>query len=326
MKCVCQSYNLNNNNSVSFCGYTSRLGKKFDEVLKKGCITDADSNYIVSELNKILTKKSSKKKIGEGCTNTVYRIDDKYVFRAPSERETICDEPVTIVNQEFKKLKSYYGEPVITIGKFSVLKNASGKNKQITAGVPKVSYDGTQPLTDIQYYNSVIMPTFADIPQKSYDSFAKELSVLNSLAKPENNIYYRYDYHNPNNVILSGKTLKMIDDLYVSDQPRENTISDMINLFLKQIKVNYPAVPNTSILPLRQAIAEKIITAGFKYNLPLGNSDKANSGWSFIFKYLCNAKEEPQKIFDTLNEISKISDKSARERELEKYLETIFQL
>ena len=317
---------FNRAKAASFYGYKSAVGKKFDVIIKKGSASESESDYIINALNKILKKRiAANETVGEGCTGVVYKIDNKYVLKAPLGSDSIPENSLNVVNQNFQQLKRYYGEPVIKIGDFSVLKNASKSKEQITAGVAKSSAKSLQnPMSDVEYYNSVIMPKIARAPQRSYDNLAKDIATLNSLAKPEQNIFYHYDYNNPNNIILNGKTFNMIDEMNVSQIPTQNTLSDLINIFLKQMKVNSPAVPSVKIQGLRQTIAQKIIKAGMKNDLPLANREKADGGWTFVFKYLCRAKEEPQKIMDKLREISKISDKAQQERELENYLSTIF--
>lgn len=313
-----------NSNSVNFCGYRTKLGRKLDEVLKLGEISPSDNEFLLCELKKLLEKRINQtKNLGEGMSNRVYKIDDKYVIKIPLNKSIMLDNSIVIKPQKYGDLKAYYGEPVFEAGNIQILRNASSKGQAIPAGVPKSLPDGYEK-SDIQgYYSDFYLPTFANLPQRSYDALASDMKTLSERC--ENSIHFTFDYYNPNNVVLSGKSLRMTDEVEMTVFEKTNTISDMLNVFLKQINVGIPAAPSTKLLPLRQEIAQKILKAGMKNDLEITSEGRPNNVFSYVIKFLCGSKEEPARVFERLEEI-KHSAKTQKEAEtmLDEYLEMIF--
>lgn len=322
--------NFNNNigycgvNSVNFTGYRTNLGKKLDEVLKLGEISPKDNDFLISEIKKLLEKRlNHAKNLGEGMSNRVYKIDDKYVLKVPLNKSIMIGDKIVLKPQKYGDLRNYFGEPVFEAGNVQVLKNVSPKGRAIPAGVPKQLPDGFEK-SDVQgYYSTFYLPTFANLPQKSYDALARDMKTLSE--KTENRIHFTFDYYNPNNVVLSGKSLRMTDDVEMTVFENTNTISDMLNVFLKQINVGIPATPSTMLLPFRQEIAKKVLMAGMKHDLPITCEGRPNGVFSFVLKFLCNSKDEPNVVFEKLQEI-RHSAKTQKELEakLNEYFKEIF--
>ena len=314
-----KQYNLSN---PVFTGYRSAAGRKLDEVIKKGFVLKTDSEFILKELKKIFDKRLKyNQKVGEGCLNTVYKIDDKYVFRIPINNNNFPEEALKLRVCKFEELKHYYGEPVAELGNLYILRNVTSNGKYMPVGIPKDYPSDNLCISGLKYYNEQFLPTFAKLPQKTYNVLAKNLEKLNSLSCPAQNKYYRFDYNNPNNFILTGKTIKITDDIIQTSEKNENSIADLVNVFLRQMRVNIPAFQSKQALPFRKQIAKKIITAGIKHQLPIGDYKQINSGWNYIFKYLCEAKEEPANIFKMLKFIQKCKNNNKRLNLTTEYLD-----
>lgn len=324
---VCASNNIqyNNSNSVNFTGYRTLLGKKLDEVLRLGNISFEDNEFLVRELKKLLEKRLNQaQNLGEGMSNRVYKIDNKYALRVPINKTMITDNKVILQERKFNNLKMYYGEPVATIGNIQIMKNASSNGSAIPAGVPKKLPESFDKSDIHGYYSRFYLPLFAGVPQRSYNALARDMKTLASMAENQY-AYFTFDYFNPNNVVLTGKTLKMTDDIDKTIWKSSNTMSDMLNVFLKQVTVGIPATPSSVLTPLRQQIARKVLKAGMKCDLSITGEDKPNNVFNFVIKYLCTSKEEPQKVFETLSDIQK-AQKTPRQKcaMLDRYLDEIF--
>lgn len=325
MKVYSINYEYNSANSVNFTGYRTMLGKKIDQVLKLDKISADDNRFLVNEIKKLLSKRlEQSKNMGEGTQNRVYKIDDKYVLRIPINKSIMLSNQVVLKHRKFASLKNYYGEALVELGNVQILKNATPGKNSMPAGIPKVLPDNYKKNDLTGYYNNLYLPTFANIPQKSYNALAKDMSILNSI-RDVNGVNFSFDYYNPNNVVLSGKTLKMTDDIAPTFIKNSNSASDMFNVFLKQLNDGIPAIPSTKLTPLRQIIARKILKASIVSNLPITSEGCANNVFGYVIKFLCNSKDEPSKVFETVNNI-KNSAKSLKQRqiELDKYLDTIF--
>lgn len=323
MKVCSENYRYN---TPQFCGYRTLLGKRLDKVLSSGIVSDDDNTFLVNEINKLIQKRFSQpKNLGEGMQNRIYKLDDKYVIKVPINKSVILDDIFEILPQKFSELKTYYGEPLARIGNVKILKNVSSKSKAIPAGIPKSLPESFDKNDITGYYNDFYLPTFASVPQKSYDALARDIKKLRKMRDIETGSNYTFDYYNPNNVVLSGKTLKMTDDIETTHFSDKNTVQDMFNVFLKQINVGIPATPSSKLLPFRQAIAKKIIKAGMKSDLILTKNNPSSGVWDFTLRYLCNAKEDSKTVFEKLVDIKRTAK---NQKELEKltddYLKELF--
>ena len=321
---------INNNNiqyNTNFTGYRTLLGRRLDKVISNGLVTEEDNLFIVREITKLYQKRiSDYKNLGEGMQNRVYKIDDKYVFKIPIDRPVKLGDKLVIEKQKYGNLKTYYGETIAKLGNLRILKNVSPKGKAIPAGVPKDLPKEYAKDDIVKYYGEVYLPSFANIPQRSYDMLAQDIKTLGNLVEKKY-IHYTFDYFNPNNVVLAGKSLRMTDDVEMTVWNNKNTISDLLNVFLRQMNVGIPATPSEKFLLLRQQIAKKIIKAGMKYNLPITGEDKPNCVFDYVLKFLCKSKDTTKSIFDNLLNIQKMG-LSSKERSIivDEYLNKIFSI
>ena len=323
MKVCSENYQYN---SPQFCGYRTLLGKRLDKVLENCIVTDEDNKFFEKEIKKLVQKRFQKKQsVGEGTQNRVVKLDDKYVLRVPINTYYYIDDKLLIIAQKFSNLKTYFGEPVAQIGNVEILKNASPNKRAISAGVPKHLPDNFANSDIASYYRNFYLPLFASVPQKSYDALAADIKKLSKMKDTETNLNYSFDYYNPNNIVLSGKILRMTDAIEKTHQSDKNTVSDMFNIFLRQITVGVPAISSNILAPFRQEIAKKIIKAGMKSDLILTKHSPSSGVWDFTLKYLCAAKENSKTVFEKLNEIKRIA---RNQKELEKltddYLKELF--
>lgn len=258
--------------NVNFEGYKTSFSKKFEKFLDSNNSELSDKASLTDSFTKIVkTKMNDKYKLGEGSFNNVYKIDDYYVFRHKKSAPQMIDTPMKHVYHKynnFEGFKTYDGRVLASFGDFEILKNAYGTSKKGTsAGIPYemiieygkskkadkshsfwmyknlgvmfdepyISEQSQQILKKMgEHYNSVYLPTFSKLPQKAYDNVVEDFVRLNN---PQNGYWLPeiFDCNNPNNFIQVGKRIKIIDE--VSDTLKENDLSDLISVFLRDYGV-----------------------------------------------------------------------------------------
>lgn len=310
------------NTSPQFCSYKTSFSKKLDNVLLKKRASKEDKTLLSEKLNNLLNTKLQNRFLGEGANGQVYKIDDEYVLKTLYNSGIENTKFDSLGNDKFSELKNYYGEPVAKFSDVTILKNVSSNGEHIPVGVPdRVSKNGLKEEC-IAYYEKMYLPRFADLPQKSYNGLAQDLNRLNKMGRGLNN--YKFDYLNPNNFVLVGKSLRIIDDVYKTLQPNENTTAKMLGMFLHDMTRNSVAVYNKDVVPERKNILKKVILAGVNSNLPLGTRDRDKEIWNYTLNTLCGIKTPAKNVVDEIDIIQKncLSPKS-RVQKTEKYLDEI---
>ncbi len=298
--------------NISFQGYKSKFSKTLETVLQQGFMDDAQKNYMTHYMDTFVREKvRPNNKIGEGFYNSIYRLDDSYVVKVPKHR---MDKPigeVQILKRLFEGLKTYFGEELIKFGDIRILKNVSSNKKQMPLGLTN-QYSRTHTPEECEtYYNNVILPTFSSLPQRSFDKIAKDFARLNDMA--DGKFAYRFDFQNPNNIVLVGKTLRLTDSIErTAAYKMRNTIEDMLDAFIVRKDLTLDNYPDASLFKMREILAKKIITAGMRYNLPLCVSSDTNTIFRIALNNLCGMRGDACELIDALKEISLYSNPNER--------------
>ena len=310
--------------NINFKG-SSAFTKQLDIILKQGHATFKQENKLLKLLHKFMQKNLSHRKLlGEGHYGKVYKIDSKYVLKVFNKEQNFADILDGLSQGKFKNLKTYYGEPVAEFYDVYVLKNMSPKTLHVPAGIPKKFKKFYSEEECLQYYEKIYLPLFASVSQKSYNAIARDCAELNKMKDGE--YYLNFDYCNPNNFVLAGKSLRITDDIYKTSIPNPNTAADLLEVFLDKL-TEYTFLPklNKDMIPFQREIFKKIIIAANKCKLPLGdNLSGCLTEWEVITQNICNFKYSHTEIIKNLKNFqTKISSERKRVKETEKYLNKI---
>lgn len=248
--------------------------------------------------------------INKGRESKVYKISDKYVAkikRGYDENSAIHFYSYTkLPDKRFNQLDIYYGEPVIRIGNAEILKNATPSNDFICCGTP---YRGTKEATieDREQYEQLFIPKCANVPQESYDKFAKGLAELNKIHNTKANlskVYYTPDIINPNNILISNNEFKIVDKLDATHHKEPNTVFTMLEPLLIRLSPESFADFNANIINERNEIYKKCLIASAKANLPIESKRK----YQYSDYYLSNLLKKS--VTENLYELNKMRNRN----------------
>lgn len=251
---------------AAFQGYKTVFSKTLDEVILSKDYSLEAENKLVKLLNKFINKKLvPEKHLGKGYSNTVYKIDDKYVLRFPSYKKPEARYFMGGGEREFSDIKLYYGESIAEFNSgLQILKNISSK-KQIPAGVPMKILDECSDDEIEEYCYKHYLKEYSILPQKAFNGVAKACKQLNK--KGEDGGFYIFDFMNPNNFVLCGKTIKIVDDIKAGYYQNPNDIYHLLDSFINKYSLYTYAQYRENSTPLRKEIFKKLILACEKYNL-----------------------------------------------------------
>lgn len=307
-----------------FTGYKSVFSKKLDEVLLSGRQPDLnEKNFLIEKLQKFIREKlRPNRKIGNGFHGSVYKIDDKYVLKVAKHDKPYADFIDEITPRRFSALKTYYGEPVATFYDAKILRNVSSNGKHIQAGIPQKYSLMFAPAYCKKYYEEFYLPVFSEVPQKSFDAIAKDCNILNKLGSED--ISYSFDYLNPNNFVLVGKTIRITDVITKGNSKNPNTIAQLLYVFLQKTDLDNVAHYSKYSESYRKILMEKIVLAGMKHNLPIENSPHDKKVWQVVANELCRTEEPYAELIENLKKLQEIPDTKLRLRKTKEYMENIF--
>ena len=305
----------------NFSGRVSVFSKKMDRIIKSTNSTQAENVNLVNLLKKMLDKKLKKKSfLGVGCRGVVVPLDSKYVLKLDKTLPLKFDI-MSIPVDKFRDLtfKSYFGGIVAKFGNVRVLKNVSKTGNHLPAGVPTYFSEHNSLKDCVEYYEKKYLPRFASLPQKSFDDVAYDFKLLNKNSADG----HCFDVRNPNNFVLVGRKIKIVDSICQSFET-EMTTADLLSPFLFLQDVANECSYSAGALNNRRKLFKKLILAGLKNDLHL-----MNGGNSFVFEevleYLCKSKVDTQRFSsDILN--LKLSHPNKKEflSMVKKYLNNIF--
>lgn len=321
---ITNNYNAPQYRPQQFTGYKSVFSRKLESVVARGKADEPEKTFLTDWMKKFVDiKLRAKRRIGEGFHGEVYKIDDKYVLKIHKHYRPQADIMDDIPKLKFSSLKTYYGEPVASFLDIKILKNVSSNGKHIQAGIPE-KYSRT--MTDEQcnkYLENVYLPIFSEVPQKSFDAIAKDCDTLNKMGREY--VTYAFDYLNPNNFVLVGKTLRITDVICKESTQNPNTVSDLLYVFIQKSGLDTYAEYSKKAEPLRRELLKKIVLAGMRHNLPLGDNPYGRKVWQVVSSDLCKSKEYHLTIIDNLKKLQEeIPDTKLRLKKTEEYLDEIY--
>ncbi len=285
---------------TTFTGYHSKFTKKLDSVLlSSGEISQKEHNSLMRMFCEFLQKKLNPKRIlGEGHHGEVYRIDDKYVLKKGIFEPNFLADFKLVRNPKFKDLKTYYGEPVAYFSNFKILRNVSSNSKHTPVGIPINMSRSYLPDEQLLYYENSLLPKTAKLPQKAFDAIAKDLDTLNKIGN------YTFDYNNPNNFVIVGKTLRITDEISPTNYSNSNTAADLLRVFIKDVSICTDAQYSFFAEANRRVLLKKITKAAMKANLNLASSGENFKTWDIVLNDLCRVNIDPYEFIRGLKYIS----------------------
>ena len=299
----------------SFTGYKSVFSKKLEKALKTQRMSRQQAGRLLHDFADMYDKRvRMDKKIGSGFYGTVYKIDDNYVLKRGNENLTPEFIGFGLVRKpKFGHLKHYFGEAVAKIRNkigedMLILKNVYSKGKSIPVGVPVEFAQNHTKEECLKYYAENYLPKFAKLPQRSFDGIAKDFSQLNKMSTKRK--FYTFDYVNPNNFVLSGKTLRILDDVNEMDTPATNCVTDMLEVFINKLDMDKETVFDEKLIPLRKELAKKLILAGARHEVPMCQSSIDLNSWAKTFNDLLGMEDlDVGVMVSDINSIVHVYDK-----------------
>lgn len=318
--------NCNYNTYPNFRGKSRELEKVLDVVLEKGVATPEDNKLIIEKIKAALNDILKPSRfIEEGSHKAVYKITSKYAARVPIMEKLT---PKNIGNafewgqNRFKAMKNYFGEPILQLGQFQLLRNI-GINTP--AGVPEhlAKKFGKGQLN--KYYLYKYLPLFAQVSQQDYIEFAKNLDKLNGM-KFGARMYGVFDSLNPNNIVMSGGKLFLVDEIdLLCDKSYANTTAKLLNVFINRASKDYEAPDAGKRINLVRRIFKKVLISGVVANLVHAVSKEDFRCWEIALQKCKITNTPASEVLNMLEDItcSKVDEKE-KINMTTKYLITLF--
>jgi len=316
----------------AFTGYKSAFSKKLEKALSAPKNTRKSADRLLNDFAKMYDKKIClDSKIGEGFYGSVYKIDDCYVLKRGNEYlEPEFGSIELVKKRKFGHLKHYFGEAIAkitnTVGEdMSILKNVYSKGISIPVGIPdKFSRTHTKD-EGLKYYNDTYLPKFSRLPQRSFDGIAKDFAQLNKMCTKRKS--YFFDFLNPNNFVLSGKTLRILDEINEDMVITKNCVTDMFEVFINKMDLDRDALFDKNLIPFRKEMTKKLILAGARHNVPMCQSKTDLPPWGTTFNKLLGFKKSENELWDITKEIDNLVQKTKNPKKrvelVKQYLEEI---
>lgn len=313
--------NYRKNTCPAFAGRVSVFSKRMDKLIKSSNPSQAENLNLMNLLKKIINKKTKEQSIlGEGCRGIVFSLDSKYVLKL-DKSSPLNLEFMSIPFDKFRNLnfKAYVGGVVAKFGNVRVLKNVSKTGKHLPAGVPAYFSEHNLQKDCVEYYEKKYLPKFASLPQKSFDDVAYDFRLLNENSRDG----HCFDTRNPNNFVLVGKKIRIVDSICQSFE-KEMTITDLVAPFLFFQDVANECTYSVRGLNNRRKLFKKIVLAGLKNDLPIDNGGNSYI-FDEVFEYLCKPKVDSSRFrSDILNLKAAYSNKKEFLSVAKQYLNSVF--
>lgn len=273
-------FNNYNNYQPNFQGSSRVLQSAIDSALRKKTLSDGDMLELSGKIKKaVFDVITPEKYIGEGSHNAVYKITRKYAARIPvGEKINPNELPERPVFGQglFGNLHNYFGEAIITLGKFQILKNVG---RHFPAGVPEYYARLFGRGLVNKYYKEKYLPHFARITQGSYNELAQDIAKLNEIKLGPRR-YCLFDSINPNNIVSRSGKLFLVDEIDTTcDKSYANTTAKLLEVFITRATKDYEAPDAGNKRKYVRTIFKKILIAADKANLIHADSKEDYALW-----------------------------------------------
>lgn len=297
--------NIRRNQPPVFQGKSRELEKVLDSVINKPQINESEKNLLIKKIKAALQDiLIDRRFIEEGSHNKIYKITKKYAARIPIgekiNAENIGDD-LEWGENKFKALRNYFGEAIVKLGKFQILRNVS---PQTPAGIPehlaKKYSDGRKK----GYYLNKYLPKFACVSQHSYNVLARDLAKLNEM-KFGPRLFGLFDSLNPNNIVLHEGNLMLVDEIYtLCDRSYSNTTAKLLKVLINMATKDMESPEDSSKLKYVRKIFKKTVLAGVYSDLVHANSKEDYKNWEIALKK-CHIDIEASDLIETLENFSR---------------------
>ena len=308
----------------SFQGHSRQIQTQISRVIR-----NPEDTNLNRELAETIKKGAAsifrpEKFIEEGTHNAVYRITRKYAARIPRKSEIDPQELPAYVSFGkgiFSALKSYFGEPILELGRLQILKNIGSHRP---AGVPEhlIKYFNKNKIQ--RYYLNTYLPHFAHIPQSSYDTLAKDINKLNEITLGTRR-FCLFDSLNPNNIVAKRGSLYLVDEIDTHcDRSYSNTTAKLFEVFINRATKDMDAPFAGDKLPLVRKIFKKVVLASSNANLLHANSKWDFMNWQKALKKCC-IKNDAAEVINSLENIeTRYSKPDEKRRKVKAYIDSLF--
>ena len=299
------NYNLKRNQTPVFQGKSRELEKVLDSVINKPQINEDEKNLLIKKIKAALQDiLIDRRFIEEGSHNKIYKITKKYAARIPIGEKINADnigDNLEWGENKFKALRNYFGEAIVKLGKFQILRIIS---PQTPAGIPehlaKKYSDGRKK----GYYLKKYLPKFACVSQQSYNNLALDLMRLNEM-KFGVRLYGLFDAINPNNIVLHEGKLMLVDEIYtLCDRSYSNTTAKLLKVFINKATKDIESPEAPDKLKYVRKIFKKTLLAGVYADLVHANSKEDYKDWEIALKK-CHIDIEAADLIETLENFSR---------------------
>lgn len=300
------------NFTPSFCGYKSEFSKKLEDYIASPINEKISETNLIGSFQDVLNRGMNiENEKGRGFHGIVYGIDDYYVFKVDKANGANIGNVKIEKNDLIENLKTYFGAIIAKIGNIEIIKNAFKTDDVLVAGIPHTK---VEPENFRDYYNNIYLKRFAVVPQNAYDKIAGDFKELNKAGK-------EFDTINPNNFVLDGNTIKIIDDITDAEGPSANNLAKLFRVFTNSYDANTIAEFDYSALGRRKELFKKLILASERAELPFGWSNKDRNELNLAME-LCGYNEDFGEIQRTLMDYRRrYPDIETRLQKVAEYLE-----
>lgn len=310
--CTYSSYN-----TPTFTSYKSVLSRKLEDVVRGSAVSESDIVELTSRVeNFIKTKATPDRMLGKGTLGKVFKIDSNYVLKLPVWDVGLGE--FKAIPSKFSELKTYYGDEIASFGHIKILRSVSSNGKHTPIGVPYSYLRGHSSKECSMLYERECFPRIAALPQKAFDSIASDCAKLNEMQG------YMFDFKNPNNFVIVGNEIRVVDTICSTLCYQNNSMSNLMRIFLWAEGVEQEAVFNQNLLAPRREVLKKIVLAGMKYDLPIvsgGNEYVLEE----VLESLCRANVKAGKFVQDLSLIKlNCLEPDKRLKLTQTYLDKIF--
>ncbi|MBO5385934.1 hypothetical protein J6A64_06435 [bacterium] len=304
-------------NTPTFTSYCSAISRKLDDVVCGRATSQGDIVELTRKVEDFIkTQTTPDRLLGKGTLGKVFKIDSDYVLKLPVWEVGLGE--FKIVSSKFSDLKTYYGDEIISFGQIKILRNVSSTGEHTPIGL---SYSFIREHSDKEcslLYEKECFPRLALLPQKSFDNLASDCAKLNEMQG------YMFDFKNPNNFVIVGDEIRIVDTISPTLCYNNNSIANIMRAFIWAEGVGREAVFSKELLEPRRDLLKKIVLAGMKHDLPI-----VGGGSEFVLEevleMLCKSNVSVQKFEQKLTMIRKdCPNVNQRLEQTEAYLDTIF--